>query len=130
MIVSGEQQRVLAIHIHVSILPQPPLPSRLPRHTEQSSLCSTVEPCWPSVLNTAVLVTVSHSPRVFHSAGYKPTALKKKKKKVSSSKAERKPGCAMLTERECAALSWVGSGQFQPMCHFCLRCSMLEITLL
>ena len=54
----------------------------------------------------------------------------KKKKKVSSSKAERKPGCPMLTERECAALSWVGSGQFQPMCHFCLRCSMLEITLL
>ena len=68
-------------YVGVPLLPQPPLPSRLPRHTEQSSLCSTVEPCWPSVLNTAVLVTVSHSPRVFHSAGYKPTALKKKKKK-------------------------------------------------
>ena len=36
--VSGEQQRDSAIYIHVSILPQIPLPSRLPHNTEQSSL--------------------------------------------------------------------------------------------
>ena len=46
MIVSGEQQRDSAIHIHVPILPQTPLPSRLPHNIEQSSLCCTVGPCW------------------------------------------------------------------------------------
>ena len=119
VVVSGGQQRGSRAYVAVPLPPQTPLPSRLPRHAEQSSLCSTVQPCWPSVLNTAVFVTVSHSLRVFHSAGYKPTAWKKK---VSSAKAERKPGRAMLTEGECAALSWVGSGQFQPVCRFCLRC--------
>ena len=33
------------IHKHVSILPQTPLPSRLPYNIEQSSLCWTVVPC-------------------------------------------------------------------------------------
>ena len=42
VIVSGEQQRDSAIHIHVFVLPQTPLPSRLPHNTEQSSLCCTV----------------------------------------------------------------------------------------
>ena len=42
VIVSGEQQRGSAIHIHVSILPQTSLPPRLPRNTEQSSLSYTV----------------------------------------------------------------------------------------
>ena len=42
MIVSGEPQRDSAIHVHVSLLPQTPLPSRLPHNTEQSSLCYTV----------------------------------------------------------------------------------------
>ena len=37
-----EQPRDSAIHIHVSLLPQTPFPSRLPHYTEQSSLCSTV----------------------------------------------------------------------------------------
>jgi len=36
--VSGGEQRDSAIQIHVSILPQTPLPSRLPHNTEQSSL--------------------------------------------------------------------------------------------
>ena len=36
--VSGEQQRDSATHIHVSILPQTPLPSRMPHNTEQSSM--------------------------------------------------------------------------------------------
>ena len=54
VIVSGGQQRDSAIHIHVSILLQTPLPSRLPQNTEQSSLCCTVGPCWLSILNIAV----------------------------------------------------------------------------
>ena len=50
VIVSGEQWRDSAIPIHVSILPQTPLPSRLPHNTEQSSMCYTVGPCWLSIL--------------------------------------------------------------------------------
>ena len=46
VIVSGGQQRDSAIHIHVSVLPQTPLPSRLPHNTEQSSLCYTEGPFW------------------------------------------------------------------------------------
>ena len=45
MIVLGGQQRDSAIHIHVTILSQTPLPSRLPHSIGQSSLCSTVGPC-------------------------------------------------------------------------------------
>ena len=41
-------------HIHGSILPQTPLPSRLAHNTEQSSLCYTVGPCWLSILNISV----------------------------------------------------------------------------
>ena len=40
MTVSGRQQRSLARHIHVSILPQTPFPSRLQHNIEQSSLCA------------------------------------------------------------------------------------------
>ena len=54
MIVSGGQWRDSARHIHVSISPQTPLPSRLPCKTEQISLCYTVGPCWLSILNIAV----------------------------------------------------------------------------
>ena len=50
---AGGQQRGSAIHIHASILPQTPLPSRLPHNTEQSSLCCTVRPCRLAILNTA-----------------------------------------------------------------------------
>ena len=39
VIVSGEQQRDSAMHIHVSILLQTPLLSRLPHNIEQSALC-------------------------------------------------------------------------------------------
>ena len=38
VIVSGELQRNSAIHIYVSVLPQTPLPSRLPYNIEQSSM--------------------------------------------------------------------------------------------
>ena len=39
MIISGGQQKDSAIHIHISIVPQTPLPSRLPCNIEQSSMC-------------------------------------------------------------------------------------------
>ena len=42
VIVLSEQQRNSAIHIHVSVLPQVPLPARLPQNIEQSSMCYTV----------------------------------------------------------------------------------------
>ena len=54
VIISGAQQSDSVIHIRVSILPQTPLPCRLPHNTEQSSLCYTVGPCWLSILNIAV----------------------------------------------------------------------------
>ena len=54
VIVSGGQQRDAAMHVHVSTLPQSPLPSRLPHNIKQSSLCYAVGPCWLSILNTAV----------------------------------------------------------------------------
>ena len=55
MIVSGGQQKDSAIHIHVSILLQSHLPSKLSHNTEQSSLCYTVIPCWLSILNQNIL---------------------------------------------------------------------------
>ena len=54
MIVSGGQQRDSTTRTHLSILPQTPLPSGLPHNNEQSSLCSTLGPCWVSTLNIAV----------------------------------------------------------------------------
>ena len=54
LIVSGGQQRDSVMHIHVSILPQTPLPSRLPHNTEQSFMCYRIGLCWLSILNTAV----------------------------------------------------------------------------
>ena len=53
LVVSGGQLRDLAIHVHVSILPQSPLPSRLPHNIKQSSIRYTVGPCWLSILNIA-----------------------------------------------------------------------------
>ena len=54
VIVPGEQQRDSAILIHVSILPQTPVPSRLRHNVDQSSLCYTAGPCWLSTLNIAL----------------------------------------------------------------------------
>ena len=59
VIVSGAQQSDSAIHIHVSILPQTPLPSRLPHNIEQSSLCYTVGTCWLSILHMVVYICQS-----------------------------------------------------------------------
>ena len=46
------------MHIYVSILPQIPLPSRLTRDFEQSSLCYTVGPCWLFILNIALYMSI------------------------------------------------------------------------
>ena len=55
VILSGEQWRGSAIHIHVPILPQSALPSRLSHNIQQSSLCYTVGPCCiPGNLNLTV----------------------------------------------------------------------------
>ena len=62
VIVSGEQQRDSVVRIHVSILPQTLLSSRLAHHTEQSSLCYTIRICWLSILNRAVCMWPSQSP--------------------------------------------------------------------
>ena len=51
VIVSGGQHRDSTTHVHVSILPQTLLPSRLPRNPGQGSLCHTGGHCWLSVLN-------------------------------------------------------------------------------
>ena len=59
---SGEQWRDSAVHIHVSILPQTPLPSSLSHNTEQGSLCYTVSPCWLPILTIAVCTWPSQAP--------------------------------------------------------------------
>ena len=61
VIVLDEQQRDSIIHMHVSVLPQTPLPSRLAYNIEQSSMCYTVGPCWLSFLNTAVCTCQSQT---------------------------------------------------------------------
>ena len=60
VIVSGGQRRDPAICVRVSILSQAPLPSRLPRNIEQSSLYYTGGPCWLSILNIAVCICYKH----------------------------------------------------------------------
>ena len=42
--VSGGQQRDSAIHIHVSILPQTPVPAKLPQTIDKGSLCYKLGP--------------------------------------------------------------------------------------
>ena len=44
--------------------PTPALPSRLPHHTEQSSLRRTVGPCWVSILNIVVRTCQFQTPKL------------------------------------------------------------------
>ena len=53
VIVSGKQGRDSVVHIHASILPRIPLPSRLPHGIEQSLMCYRVGPCGLAILNIA-----------------------------------------------------------------------------
>ena len=63
VIVSDGQQRDSVIHIHVSILPQAPLPSKQPHSIEQSFLWYVVGPCWLSILNySSVYTSIPNSP--------------------------------------------------------------------
>ena len=62
VIVSGVQQSDSVVHVHVSILFQILFPVRLLHNIEQSSLCSTVGPCWLSILNIAVCTCQSQTP--------------------------------------------------------------------
>ena len=73
--VSCAQQSDSAIHIHVSILPQTPLPSpsRLPHNIEQSSLCYRVGTCWLSILNTAVCTCQSQISHIYSQPGEEDT---------------------------------------------------------
>lgn len=64
VIVSGENWRYSVIHTHASILPQTPVPSRLPSNTEQSVLSYTIGPRWPSALNTALGTWQSQTPEL------------------------------------------------------------------
>ena len=49
-VVSGEQQSDSAIHTRVSILPQTPLPIRLPHDIELNSMCCPVKSTWFIIL--------------------------------------------------------------------------------
>ena len=62
VVVSDAQQSNSAIHIHVSILPQTLLPSRLPHNIEQCSLCYITGPCLLSILSIVVCTHQSHIP--------------------------------------------------------------------
>jgi len=62
VIVSGEQQRDSGMHIHVPILLQTPLPSRLPHDVDQGPLCYIVGPCWLSILTITVYTCQSQTP--------------------------------------------------------------------
>ena len=60
VIASGGQQRDSATH--TSFAPQTPLPSRLPRDTEQKPLCWRAGPRLLSVLNRAVSIGLFRAP--------------------------------------------------------------------
>ena len=69
VMVSGEQLRSSAIQIHVSILPQILLPSRLPHRISRGPYAiprELVAPCCLSILNTAVCTCPSQTPCHFH----------------------------------------------------------------
>ena len=61
VIVSSEQRRDSAIDIHISILAQTPLPSRLPHNIVQSSMYYTLGPYRLYILNVAVCTWSSQS---------------------------------------------------------------------
>ena len=62
MIVSGVQQSDSVLHRRVSLLFQILFPFRLLHNIEQSSLCSTVGPCWLSISYIAVCACQSQTP--------------------------------------------------------------------
>ena len=59
VVVSGVQRSEPALQIHTTILFQILSPHGSLQNIEQSSLCSTVGPCWLSILYTVVCVCKS-----------------------------------------------------------------------
>ena len=59
---SGGQQRDSDIRIHVSILPQTPLPPRLPHNIKQTPLCCTVGPSLSICLSDFIYSLLSLCP--------------------------------------------------------------------
>ena len=60
--VSSEHRRDSVIHLHIAMLPQTSLPSRIPCNIEQSSTGYRAGPCWLSILNLAVCTCPSQMP--------------------------------------------------------------------
>ena len=83
VIVSSGQQRDSVIPGHVSICLQTPLPSRLPRNTEQSYLCYMVGPCWLSILNVQHVHVHSELPNYPFPASFTPGTISWFSKSVS-----------------------------------------------
>ena len=82
VMLSGEQGRDSDIHIQVSILPQIPLPSKLPHNIEQSSLCYAMHPCWLSILHSFLGSKTKHV--VKHQKITASHKMKKKKSQINS----------------------------------------------
>ena len=90
VIISGEQWRGSVIHMHVFILPK--LLSSLAHHTEQSSMCCIIGPCWLSILNIAVCTYPSQTPQLSLPHGNSMFVLQGKPKSLAiHSKKEKKP---------------------------------------
>ena len=64
VLVSDVEQSDSFIHMHVFILSQVLFSFRLLQNIEQSSLCYTVGPCWLSILNIAVCICQSQTPKM------------------------------------------------------------------
>ena len=83
VIVSSGQERESVIPGHVSICLQTPLPSRLPRNTEQSYLCYMVGPCWLSILNMQYVRVHSELPNYPFPSSFTPGTISWFSKSVS-----------------------------------------------
>ena len=67
MLISGVRQSDSATHIHVPILFQILFPFRLLQHIEESSLCSTIGPCWLFYIQCSVTDAEAEAPGVWSS---------------------------------------------------------------
>ena len=101
VIVSGEQKRDSVMHMHVSTLPQTPLPSRLPLNIEQSSICYTVGPCWLSVLNTAICTCPFQTNYVFPPS-FPQTTINSSLSLFTIAKTWQQPKCPLAEEERCS----------------------------
>ena len=89
------------MHMHVSTLPQTPLPSRLPLNIEQSSICYTVGPCWLSVLNTAICTCPFQTNYVFPPS-FPQTTINSSLSLFTIAKTWQQPKCPLAEEERCS----------------------------